>query len=136
MNISPISMANHIQSFSAQKQIVHRNSDEDFWIETVEEPKDEIEIHRNSDEDWYPVKVDKKPVVNKTIKSPSEPRSTVHYEEGPNRQLGVWTRNGGNYAFFTPAKDIKAKEAKKPTAEAKTTKEPPVDMQTYLRWGM
>ncbi len=135
MNISPISMVNHIPSFSAQKQIVHRNSDEDFWIETIEEPKDEIEIHRNSDEDWYPVKVDKKP-VNKTTKSPSEPRSTVHYEKGPNEQLGVWTRNGGSYAFFTPAKDIAAKEAKKATAEVETAKKPSIDMQTYLRWGM
>ena len=136
MNISAISMLNRTPNFAAQKQIVHRNSDEDFWIETVEEPKDEVVIHRNSDEDWYPVKVEKKPVL-KTVKKQPKPANTSHYEKGPNGEKGVWTRDGGGYAFFTPAKVIEARKATASAAAEKAYQENPEDTKArYLRYGM
>ena len=136
MNISavPAYNLNSMANFSAQKQIIHRNSDEDFWIETVdvpdeesdkkpvEEPECETVLHRNSDEDWYIEKVNKKSEGKKAVKQ-AKPEKVSIYEKGPNGVMGVWTRDGGGYAFFTPAKDIEAKlkeanaTAKKPYEE-------------------
>ena len=31
-------------------------------------------------------------------------------EKGPNGEPGVWTRNGGSYAFFTPLTELEARE--------------------------
>lgn len=31
-------------------------------------------------------------------------------EKGPGGQFGVWTRNGGDYAFFTPLEEIQKRE--------------------------
>ena len=31
-------------------------------------------------------------------------------EEGPGGQLGVWTRDGGSYAFFTPLQELEKRE--------------------------
>ena len=137
MNISAISMLNRMPNFAAQKQIVHRNSDEDFWIETVEEPEKEVVIHRNSDEDWYPEVVDKKPVCETAKKQPQVSK-TAHYEKGPNGEMGVLTRDGGGYAFFTPAKKvIEARKAVAESAAAKAYQENPEDTKArYIRWGM
>ena len=118
MNISAISMVNRMPSFSANKQVMHRNSDEDWWVETVhvEEPKDEVVIRRNSEEDCYAAKVNKpKTKTNAGMMREIEARKMQEslYELGPDgKTWGVWTRNGGDDVFFTPASAIEAKPNK------------------------
>lgn len=134
MNISAISMLNRMPNFAAHKQILHRNSDEDWYPE--KEPEKDVVIHRNSDEDWYPEVVDKKPVDKKPAK-PTKTVSYTPYEKGPNGVMGVWTRDGEGYAFFTPEKATKAKATVAKTAAAKAYQENPEDTKArYIRWGM
>ena len=104
MNISAISMVNRMPSFSAQKQIIHRNSDEDWWVETVDvkEPQDEVVIHRNSDEDWYAAPKNKPHTTNesemreieeKKLREANSPKTNAgmmrEIEEGKLREANV-----------------------------------------------
>ena len=44
----------------------------------------------------------------------------AHYEKGPNGEMGVWTRNGGDDVFFTPASEIEKREHQKPVKPTPT----------------
>ena len=54
-------------------------------------------------------------------------------EKGPNGDIGVWTRNGGNYAFFTPLSELEKQneEKDKPVRVVRSKQETPEE--TYQR---
>ena len=52
-------------------------------------------------------------------------------EPGPNGQMGVWTRNGGNYAFFTPLSQLEKQDTF--TKQTKTSSKPDETHDEYMK---
>ena len=52
-------------------------------------------------------------------------------EPGPNGQMGVWTRNGGNYAFFTPLSELEKQDTV--TKQAKTSSKQEESPEEYTK---